>query len=324
MTAIDPGLSRRYQFRQQHFVVSRIIAAVIFLVSCGRVVAGDYVVIFKQHVSENATPSMMECDSLEVYPGYSKLITKGGPTFEVKSGALIATVAKKDFLKLDGYSREYPALKNPLEEVKSRWQSELGEADRRKRDAEKAFSESVANGNRIKTLDGHVFQGIIQASGQYSLAVTTTEGVSAVGIAQLCTGDLEKWNTVDRDQDGRFWYERSLAIIKARESGADVTAESQEAEKHFPEAKSYLAQMERAKDQRRKLMSGKMSASQEATAGPGNQLKTQEDIDEMLRMSKLGYTPVLDESTGRLFYSAPVDREQQLREAMQGKLVPGE
>jgi len=324
MSALDPGMPGRYQFRQQHFVVSRIIAAVIFLLSCGRVAAGDYLVIFKQHVSENATPSIMECDFLEVYPGYSKIITKGGATFEVKRGALIATVAKKEFLKLDGYAKEYPALRNALDEVKTRWQSEVGQAAQRKLDAEKAFSESVANGSRIKTLDGHVFHGIIQASGQYSLAVTTTEGVTSVGIAQLCTGDLKKWNAVDRDHDGRFWYERSLAIIKARESGVDVTGESREAEAHFPDAKSYLAQMDSARDQRKRQRNGKISASQEGAAGPGNQLKTQEDIDEMLRMSKLGYTPVLDESTGRLFYSAPVDREQQLREAMQGNLMPGD
>ena len=323
MAALDPGPPGRYQFRQQHFVVSRIIAAVIFLVSGGQLIAGDYLVIFRQHVSENATPSVLECDSLEVFPGYSRLITNGGPTFEVKTGALIATVAKKDFFKLEGYSQEYPALKTTLGEVESRWRSEVGEAARRKLEAEKAFSESVANGSRVRTLDGHVFQGIIQASGQYSLAVTTTAGVTAVGIAQLCTGDLKKWNTVDREHDGRFWYERSLAIIKARESGADVAAESKESEAHFPEAKSYLAQMDSAKDQRRKMRNEKMSAPQKGTAGPGNQLKTQEDIDEMLRMSRLGYTPVLDESTGRLFYSAPVDREQQLRDAMQGKSLPG-
>ena len=322
MTAIDPGLSRRYQFRQQHFLVSRIIAAVIFLVSCGRVIAGDYLVIFKQHVSENATPSVLECDSLEVYPGYSKLITKGGPTFEVKSGALIATVAKKDFFQLDGYSREYPALKNTLGEVKSRWQSEVGAATQRKLEAERAFSESVSDGSRIRALDGHVYRGIIQASGQYSLAVTTTEGVTSVGIAQLCTGDLKKWNTVGRDHDGRFWYERSLAIIRAKESGADVSAESAEAEAHFPEAKSYLAQMDSARDQRRKVMNEKFSAPRNGLTGPGNQLKTQEDIDEMLRMSRLGYTPVLDESTGQVFYSAPVGREQQLRNAIQGKPGP--
>ena len=68
----------------------------------------------------------------------------------------------------------------------------------------------------------------------------------------------------------------------------------------------------------------RMSALPTGTAGPGNQLKTQEDIDEMLRMSKLGYSPVLDESTGQVFYSAPVDRERQLREAMQGKLMRGD
>ncbi|MEI8312926.1 MAG: hypothetical protein WCH98_19430 [Verrucomicrobiota bacterium] len=304
--------------------MTRIIAALLLLVSCLRLAAGDYLVVFRQHVSENATPSVMECDSLEVFPGYSKLRTSGKPTFEVKKGALIAIVAKKDFQKLEGYSNEYPALKNTFDEVKSRWQSEVGADAQKKADAERAFSESLANGSRVKTLDGRSFQGIVKASGQYALSLTTPEGISTVGIAQLGTEDLNRWNTVARDHDGRFWYERTLAIIKARESGADLSAESKEAEAHFLESSSYLAQMDQAREQRRKMLVAESSSPNKKTPEQGNPLRTQEDIDELLRMSKLGYVPVLDESTGRIFYSAPVETEEQLREVMQGQLIQGE
>ena len=148
--------------------------------------------------------------------------------------------------------------------------------------------------------------------------------MSTVGIAQLCTEDLNKWNTVARDHDGRFWYERTLAVIKARESGADLSAESKEAESHFPESSSYLAQMDLAREQRRKMLVGESSSPNKKTPEQGNPLRTQEDIDELIRMSKLGYVPVLDESTGRIFYSAPVDHEEQLREAMQVQLLQGD
>ena len=304
--------------------MTRIISALLLLVSGLRLAAGDYLVVFKQRVSENATPSVMECDSLEVFPGYTKLRTSGKPTFEVKKGALIAIVAKKDFQKLEGYSNEYPALKTTLDEVKSRWQTEVGAEAQKKCDAERAFSESLSNGSRIKTLDGRSFQGIVKSSGPYALSLTTADGVSTVGIAQLCTEDLNKWNTVARDHDGRFWYERTLAVIKARESGADLSAESKEAESHFPESSSYLAQMDLAREQRRKMLVGESSSPNKKTPEQGNPLRTQEDIDELIRMSKLGYVPVLDESTGRIFYSAPVDHEEQLREAMQVQLLQGD
>lgn len=297
--------------------VSRFLFAVMILYSGGGLSAGDYLVIYKQRVSENATPSVMECDSVQVFPGYSKLITEGGPTFEVKKGALIATIPKKEYAKLSAYAAEYPSLKGKFEEVRARWESGVIESAQKKLEAEKLFAESMSKGDRIRTLDGQELQGLIKASGHYGLAITSADGVTAVGIAQLSAQDLKKWDKSDRSDDARFWYERTLAVLKAREAGIDVAAESKEVESHYPESSRYLAEMDRAREHRRAAALARISASSEPAAAPGIQLKTQEDIDELIRMSKLGYTPVLDETTGQIFYSAPVDREQQLREAMQ-------
>ena len=302
--------------------VRRFLFAALFLYSGGGLSAGDYLVIYRQRVSGNATPSVMECDSVQVFPGYSKLITKGGPTFEVKKGALIATVPRKEYAKLSAYAAEYPSLQGQFEEVRARWESGILESARKKLEAEKMFAESISKGDRIRTLDGQEFQGLIKASGQYSLAITSTDGVTSVGIAQLSARDLKKWDKSDRTDDPRFWYERTLAVLKAREAGIDVAAESKEAESHYPESSRYLAEMDRAREHRRAAALERIAAFSEPAAAPVIQLKTQEDIDELIRMSKLGYTPVLDEATGQIFFSAPVDREQQLRDAMQVEGIP--
>ncbi len=300
----------------------RFLFAVLLLCSGGGLSAGDFLVIYRQRVSENATPAVMECDSVQVYPGYSKLVTKGKPTFEVKKGALIATIPKTEYARITTYAAEYPSLKAQFEEVRARWEAGIIESARRKLEAEAKFVESLSNGDRIRTLDGQEFQGLVNASGPYGLAITTADGVMAVGIAQLSASDLKKWDKADRSDDARFWYERTLAVLKAREAGIDVTAESKEAEAHYPEASRYLAEMDRAREQRRAAAIKKISASPEPSADRGVQIKTQEDINELIRMSKLGYTPVLDEATGQIFYSAPVDREQQLRDAMQREDIP--
>ena len=296
--------------------------AFFLLLPGGSLFSGDYVVLYKERVSETAPPLMMECDSVEAYPGYSKLITKGKPTFEVKKGALIATVPKQEYASLAAYAAAYPSIKSQLEEVGARWEAEIIELAQRKLEDENAFRESLSQGERIRTLDGQEFQGLIKASGRYGMALTTAEGVTAVGVAQLSAPDLKKWDRFDRDHDGRFWYERTLAVLKAREAGVDVAAESKEAEGHFPESSQYLAEMDQVRKNRRAAMLQKLSDAPEPPAAPGVQIKTQEDIDEMIRMSKLGYSPVLDEATGQIFYSPPGDREQQLRDAMQGDVIP--
>ena len=289
----------------------------------GRLVsAGDYLVIYKQRVSGNATPAVKECDTVKVYPGYSLLIAQGKPTFEVKKGALIATISKKDFARLGDYAAEYPSLRGLFEEVRLRWESEINELARKKVLAEQAFVQSLSNGDKIQTLDGLEFHGLIKASGQHSLAITTSEGVTSVGIAQLSTPDLKKWAGGGRALDGRFWYERTLAVIKAREAGIDVSEESKEVEAHFPESSRYLSEMDRARAARRAAMLEAVSGSTRTIETRGSRISTQEDIDELIRMSKLGYTPVLDAATGQVFYSAPVDREQQLRDAMGMESTP--
>lgn len=291
----------------------------LLAVSLGCSFAGEYLVIFKQHVSANSTPGVEECDQLEVYHGYSKLINKGKPSVEIKSGALIGIIQKRDYAKISGYAETFPALKPVLDEIQTRWKTELEEFREKQLSAQKAFSETVAPSDGITTLDGREYRGKIQKSGDYGISITTVDGVTSIGMAELSSADLKTRDAADRSHDGRFWYERTLAIIKAQEAGKDVAQEAKEAGTHFHESNAYLAGMDRAREERNKARMEEISKS-EHTDLPA---MSPQEMEEIARMSKLGYLPVLDENTGQILYYPPQDREQQLRETMQEKAPNG-
>lgn len=297
--------------------MKRLPVAVFLVLSIGQCFSGEFLVFFKKNVVSHADPTILECDDLEIYHGYSKLISNGKPPFEVKCGALVGVVQKRDYSKLAGYSDKYPGLKNQIASIQARWKGEIEAARQNQPPLETGEQTS-----EIRTLDGRTFRGTIRESSAYRLSVSMTDGVISVGIPELCSGDLKKWNAMDRSHDGRFWYERTLAIIKAQDAGVDVAAESKEAGMHFDESNSYLAEMDRQREERKKAALEKIAKAQrEIETAP---LSSQEEVDEALRMMKMGYVVVFDEATGKCHFAEPVDREELLRNIKREEFLSGQ
>ena len=89
-----------------------------------------------------------------------------------------------------------------------------------------ALLATFAHADTVTMLDGHTYTGDIVPDGKYFLSIRTDDGTTSVGVAQLAPADLARLDSSDRSRDGRFWFERCLALAQAYQGGHNVTEAS--------------------------------------------------------------------------------------------------